>query len=157
MSVQERVRRLEDREALKELRYEYARCLDDEEWKAWVDLFTPDAECDYEGWGKVRGHDELHRFTTEEVAQAFEYTAHVMHHPQLDVDGDRAAGIWYVEIYYALTAGGGGLRQGRYQDSYVRTDDGWRFDSVSHTFSARQTFEYEVVEDDQYGRLVEFE
>lgn len=157
MSHEDRIERLEAREALRELRYEYARRLDDEAWEQWVDLFVPDAECDYEGWGAVQGHDELYAFAAETVADAFEYTAHVMHHPQLSVDGDEAEGTWYVEIHYALSDGVGGWRQGQYEDTYVRTPDGWKFETVSHTFFARRTFDYQVVDDEQYGRLVEFE
>jgi len=156
ISTEDRLQQLADREELRELRYEYARCLDDEAWNEWVDLFTPDAECDYEGWGEVAGHDELRSFA-DTVDDAFEYTAHVMHHPQLSVNGDTAEGTWYTEIHYALSEGGGGWRQGRYHDTYRRTDDGWKFSTVSHTFFARQQRDYEVVDDDQYGRLVEFE
>lgn len=157
MTDQERLQRLEDREAIRELRYEYARCLDDEAWEEWVDLFTPDAECAYEGWGEVAGHEELYEFAAEDVAESFAYTAHVMLHPQITVEGDEARGQWYTKIHYALADGGGGWRQGRYHDRYVRTPDGWKFSSVSHTFFARKTYDYEIVDDDRYGRLVEFE
>jgi hypothetical protein len=156
MAIEDRVQRLEDRDELKELRYEYARCLDDEAFGEWVDLFVPDAECDYEGWGEVSGHDELSAFA-EEVDEAFEYTAHLMLHPQISVDGDRAEGTWYTVIRYALSEGRGGWRQGRYHDTYVRTDAGWKFETVSHTFFARHLTDYESGPDERYGHLVDFE
>lgn len=152
----ERIPELAARGAIKELRYDYARRLDDRDWEGWASLFTEDAHCEYEGWGTVDGRDELRSFAADVVAEAFEYTAHIMNHPTISVDGCVASGQWYVQIYYARSDGVGGWRQGRYEDEYRRVDGEWLFAAVSHSFFARRELDYELVVDDRYGELVEF-
>jgi 3-phenylpropionate/cinnamic acid dioxygenase small subunit len=157
MDVELRVRQLEDRQAIADLRHEYARCLDDHEWRAWTDLFTADAVGEFEGWGRVEGHDELLAFARDAVGGTFDYTAHVMHNPVIELDGDTATGRWLSEIYYARPDKGvAGWRQGRYTDRYRRADGEWKFTYVSHEKLARNVFDYAVVTDEQYGDLFDF-
>jgi hypothetical protein len=157
MNHEERVHRLEDREAIKTLRYEYARHLDDREWERWTELFTPDAKCSFSGLGEFEGREELLSLARETVAQAFEYSAHVMHHPEIQVDANSGHGRWLVQIYFANREDGiGGWRQGRYRDEYRRVGDEWKFAEVSHTFYARSLFEYQSTSDERWGELIEF-
>ncbi|MFO7926130.1 MAG: nuclear transport factor 2 family protein [Halobacteriota archaeon] len=156
MELEDRARALEDRHEIERLKYEYARRIDDDEFDGVVELFAPDAIYALEGWGTHEGREEIAAFVETTLADAFEYTAHVMHHPMIDLDGDTARGEWYLEIHYALADGAAGWRQGRYFDEYERVDGEWRFSSVSHTIFARQRFEYEHVEDERYGEIIEY-
>ncbi|TKR24861.1 nuclear transport factor 2 family protein [Natronomonas salsuginis] len=156
MDLEDRVRALEDRGEIERLKYEYARRLDDDEFDSVVELFTEDATYALEGWGTHEGHAEIAAFIETTLADAFEYTAHVMHHPTIDVDGDTASAEWYLEIHYALADGTAGWRQGRYFDEYEKVDGEWLFSSMSHTILARQRSEYEVVEDERYGEIIEY-
>ena len=156
MGLPERIQALEDRESVKELRYEYGRRLDDNEWDGWGDLFTEDAVGTYEGWGEFEGREALTEFASTTVADAFEYTAHVMHHPSIELDERTGRGQWYVEIHYARSDGTAGWRQGRYFDEYRKVDGEWLFASVAHTFYARQQFDYVQTDDERFGELIEF-
>ncbi|WP_436348102.1 nuclear transport factor 2 family protein [Natronorubrum sp. FCH18a] len=157
MELEERVQRLEDRENIKKLKYEYARHLDNRSWKQWTKLFTPDAQCTFSGLGTFHGREELLSLARETVAPAFEYSAHVMHHPEIEIDEDTATGRWLVDIFFALQDDEiAGWRQGRYTDSYQRVDGEWKHSSVSHTFDARNRFDYGLSHDDRWGELIEF-
>jgi hypothetical protein len=152
MALEERLDRLEARDRIAELRYEYAYRIDDRDWRGWTDLFTEDATCDYEGWGTIEGREDLLTFAEEVVADAFLFTAHVMHHPVISVheDGETAAGRWYVEVHDARTDGTARWRIGRYDDQYRRVDGDWKFASVSHEFSARRVYDAVAVEETEY-------
>jgi ketosteroid isomerase-like protein len=156
MGLEARVQAIEDRRAIERLKYEYARRMDDDEWDDLLELFTEDVTFELEGWGTHEGRAELAAFIEETLSGAFEYTAHVMHHPMIDLDGDTAHGEWYLEIHYARPDGVAGWRQGRYVDEYRKVDGEWLFSSVWHTIFTRQLFEYERVADDRYGELIEY-
>ncbi len=42
---------------------------------------------------------------------------------------DAAAGRWYINERYSRAGGDAGILLAHYDDAYVRTDDGWRFDN----------------------------
>lgn len=157
MALEDRVRRLEDREAITELLYEYGYRLDERDWEGWADLFTEDGEGDFEGWGTATGRDELVEFGRDVVGANFEYSAHVTHNPVVDVDGDRASARRYLEVFYVLTDGTTAWRQGRYDDELRRVDGEWKFASVSNTFLVRHEWDApaDSMEDvDGYGEII---
>lgn len=51
MSIEDRVARLEDREAIKELKHRYGYYIDARRWEAFEDLFTGDVVLEYSGEG----------------------------------------------------------------------------------------------------------
>lgn len=138
MGVEDRLRRLEDREEIRELLYRYGYRLDDRDWEGWGELFTGDATGDFEGWGTAEGRDEIAAFGREVVGGNFDYSAHVTHQPLVSVDGDEASGSRYLDVYYVLTDGTAAWRQGRYEDEFRRVDGEWKFSSVSNTFLLRR-------------------
>lgn len=164
MSLEDRIRTLEDREALRELQYRYGYRLDERDWDGWGALFTEDATGEFEGWGTAEGREEITQFGREVVGGHFEYTAHVTHQPLVDIDenGQTATGSRYLEVYYVLRDGTAAWRQGRYEDTFRREDGEWRFTSVSNTFLARHQWrppqEGPGIEDlDGYGEMVNVE
>lgn len=60
MSLEQRLRWLEDLDAIRQLDATYCRLLDDGDWDGIVELFTPDGE--FIGLDRVSGHEELRRF-----------------------------------------------------------------------------------------------
>jgi hypothetical protein len=65
-------------------------------------------------------------------------TLHQCHHPEIEVDGDAAAGRWYRQDR-VLATGWRHVLEGAafYDDRYVRTPAGWR---IAHT-GYRRTYE----------------
>ncbi len=117
-----------DLEAIRRLTYEYAMAVDTMQLDKLVDLFVPEAVFD-PGPGGVpvmNDRDEIEAFfkaTFEGSRNLYHLTSNHI----IDVDGDSATGT----VYYAasgVTADGASFgANGYYGDTYVRTDDGWKF------------------------------
>lgn len=134
MGLEERLERVESREAIRGLKHEYCYRLDDRDWEGVVDLFTPDASLDYGGLGSFEGHDGVREFAEGFVAEHLDATAHAVHNGVLDVDGDAATGRWYVTSWITLADGTGGFRLGEYRERYRHGEDGWRIESLALRF-----------------------
>jgi hypothetical protein len=153
MGLETRVRRLEDREAIKELKYEYGRCIDHRRWDGLVDLFAADATCTYEGIGTFEGHDELRELADEFIAENFVYSCHTFHHPSIHVDDASATGTWLLEALMAYHDGRIEWRQGRYEERYRLVDGEWRFDAITLRSEAQGYREYELIDHEAYGSI----
>lgn len=133
-----------DIERIKQLKYAYLRCLDQKDWDGLADLFTDDATAAYSG-GRYTcaGRDEIVDFITRNMDRDQFHSSHRVHHPEIDVDGDQASGVWAMEDT-VLDAEWNVLVFGAafYEDRYRRTADAdgriaWR---IAHT-GYRRSFE----------------
>lgn len=126
-----------DIEAIKRLKHRYLRAVDLKLWDEFEAVFTADGTADYDGMV----------FDSPGAAGAFMranlgprmITLHQCSHPEIDVDGDEAIGVWSLADKvlmpdHDLVLEGAGF----YTDRYRRTPDGWR---IAHTGYART---YEV-------------
>jgi len=124
-------------EEIKQLKYRYLRTLDLKRWDDFAAVLVPEVTADY-GEGLAFGsRDELVAFMRDSLGQRM-VTLHHCHHPEIDVDGDRATGVWYLEDKvlmpdHRLVLEGAAF----YEDRYVRTGEGWR---IEHT-GYRRTYE----------------
>ena len=141
-----RVQRLEDIEAIKQLKHRYFRSIDMADIETLATLFTEDVEVDYEGasyhW-QVQGRDNM----VAAVAGAFNATViacHTAHHPEITVTApDAAEGLWYltdtmVDLARGVTTAGSAL----YRDAYVKTGGEWliRRTTYKRVFEQVDTF-----------------
>lgn len=127
---------MDDIDAIQQLKYRYLRTLDTKDWPAFADCFVPDATGDYAGL-VFGSRDELVGYMQTNLGDDV-VTMHHCHHPEIAVDGDAASGMWYLEdkvyaVPFRFVLEGAGI----YQDRYVRTPDGWRFQHTGY----RRTFE----------------
>jgi hypothetical protein len=125
-----------DIEDIKRVKYRYLRALDTKHWDEFAETLTEDIVGDY---GSSLG--EEHHFTDRDSLVEFMRTSmpanvlteHRVTHPEIDVDGDEATGIWYLQdrvivpdfdfmLYGAAF----------YRDSYRRTADGWRISATGY-------------------------
>jgi hypothetical protein len=119
-----------DIEEIQRVKYRYLRALDTKHWDEFSDTLTEDVIGDY---GESLG--EEHHFTDRaslvefmrEAMPSDMITEHRVTHPELDVDGDEATGIWYLQDKvivpkYDFMLIGAGF----YHDRYRRTADGWK-------------------------------
>jgi hypothetical protein len=126
---------LSHRQEIEELRHKYCHLVDAEAYAEWASLFVADAELDVEGREPCTSRDEIHAFGTDGVAQRYEYTAHFVCNPVIDVISEsEAEGSWYFVLLYTDTDGKTGWQQGRYNEEYERIGTDWKFASVSVTF-----------------------
>ncbi|MHB9287964.1 nuclear transport factor 2 family protein [Halobacteriales archaeon Cl-PHB] len=134
----QRVSELEDREAIRDLRYRYSYLVDAHEWDAFLSLFTDDARIRFpqESLDRetYRGTDELEAFC-DFLAESRPFMSHMMHNGRLEVAGDDATGTWYFEVPEVLDDGSTVWVQGRYEEDYRREGDDWKIAAVDIYFN----------------------
>ena len=88
-----RLQRLEDREAICELKAQYcAACDDDHNPDTVVSLFVEDGTCKATDIAVCTGHAEIHALMTGMgTSGRIRNSAHMVMNPEITVDGDRAA------------------------------------------------------------------
>jgi len=143
MDIEQRLQVLEDIESIRKLKAAYcAACDDDHNGDAVAALFAPNGT-----WGAVGAPPET---GTDEIA-AFMYSvrnrgtmkrsAHQVFNPVIDVDGDAATGAWrFLMMYTAMDEQSFVRIIGTYDDTYVRTATGWKFQSLSVTIEERGVY-----------------
>jgi ketosteroid isomerase-like protein len=123
-SLEDRVRRLEDLEAIRQSDAVYCRLLDDGDWPALVQLFTPDGT--FDGLSAVTGHAELLAFFSGLSDAGLTTFWHHVSNLEISVDGDTAS-VRSLLWQPCVVEGVPHVAAGRYRDRLVRTDAGWRY------------------------------
>ena len=134
-TLEERVQRLEEIAAIKQLKQVYARTLDrfapGEEFAA---LFTEDGILDIGPMGYYQGRAAIAEFFNG-ARKTFSFFLHYTDAPIIDVapSGTEATGTWYMwepatrngqAVWIAIT----------YDERYRKVDDGWRFAYSKSTY-----------------------
>lgn len=135
MTLEERLRRLEQREAIKELRAEYCYRVDARDWDGYAALFTEDAHLDFGPIGTFDGRAAVRDFAEHVVGAEHGFLAHMIHNPVLEVGTDTATGRWYFEVPCTFKDGSAGWIQGTYEDEYRLVDGEWLFAEVVADFN----------------------
>jgi len=119
-----------DIEDIQRVKYRYLRALDTKHWDEFADTLTEDVIGDY---GESLG--ETHHFTDRATLVEFMRTSmpadvitdHRVTHPEIEVDGDEATAIWYLQDKVIVPKFDFMLiGAGFYRDRYRRTADGWK-------------------------------
>jgi uncharacterized protein (TIGR02246 family) len=131
MSAEERLRRLEDVEAIQRLMLDYRACLDAKDIRGYAALFAADGEF-IAGEMRATGPEEI--FALVDGMRGTLLTdrggddVHIVANPTIDVDGDRATAdsMW---IYVVRGEDDAPVlsKIGRYHDVLTREDGRWRF------------------------------
>lgn len=134
-SVVARIRELEDREQLRELKAQYARRSDAvfnapgaASATALADLFTDDGVLDLGPFGRFEGRAALLDAFENVLPQGTKWSTHYIVNPVLEVQAEHATGQWYYLIQAVPAGPSSPLIQifGSYADQYQRTSAGWR-------------------------------
>jgi uncharacterized protein (TIGR02246 family) len=131
MTVEERLQRLEDVEAIRRLMLEYRACLDAKDIRGYAQLFAADGEF-VAGDMRARGPEAI--FALVDGMRGTLLTdrggddVHIVANPTIDVDGDRATAdsMW---IYVVRGEDDQPVlsKIGSYHDVLTREDGRWRF------------------------------
>jgi hypothetical protein len=117
-------------EKLRQLKYRYLRALDLKLWDEFADTLAPDATAKYGERLSFTGRDAIVDYMRTTVGPEI-ITVHQCHHPELEVDGDRATGRWALDDTVIITEHRAVLRGAAfYEDEYVRDGEVWR---IQHT------------------------
>ncbi len=139
------VSNLDEIEAIKQLKYKYFRCLDCKKWDEMAECFAPGARSWYDsGKYSFDGVDAIMKFMRDSLSDPDIISLHHGHHPEIQVNGVEATGIWYLEdrLYFTkqnMMLWGAGF----YEDEYVQIDGAWLLRSTGYhrTFEEIQTRE----------------
>jgi hypothetical protein len=125
-------------EEIRQLKYRYFRTLDLKLWDEFGDCLAVDVRAEY---GTQAMGEPLHYTSRADVVDFMSknlgpgiITIHIANHPEIDVDGDTAAGSWAFEDTvivpdFKMIIRGGGY----YLDSYRKDSDGrWRISGTSY-------------------------
>ena len=143
-ALEQRIIRLEDAEAIRQLKLTYARLCDNGyDADGIVELFDPEGDVSWEGgsFGTYRGHEEIRTFFRN-VSSEILWAVHLMLNPMVEIsqDGSTARGSWYLLELATMTAGEGGappdavIMTGVYDDRVVKRDGSWRFQRIKIDF-----------------------
>ncbi|WP_436347132.1 nuclear transport factor 2 family protein [Natronorubrum sp. FCH18a] len=135
MSIEDRLTRLEHREAITELRAEYCYRIDARDWDGYAALFAEDAHLDFGPVGTYTGRDQVRNFAENVVGEQHSFLAHMVHNPIIEISGKTATGKWYFEVPCTLNDGSAGWIQGIYNDEYRLIDGEWLFSEVVADFN----------------------
>ncbi len=145
--IEARIQRLEDCEAIRNLKARYCLLVDEavagnpSKAVELVSLFSRNAWADFGDFGRFTGHDGLLIFFRDMVPGLLSYSAHMVHNPIIELDGDKAKGSWVFEVPSTLrSANMAGWLQGRYIEEYERAD-GWLFKSITAIFDHATPFD----------------
>lgn len=129
--VASQVQWLVDIEQIKQLKARYALACDDNYAPdTLAALFVEDAVWDGGFMGRAEGRQGIRDFFTN-ASSMVGFAVHGVSNPLIEVDGDRARGSWY--LHQPMTMKGADAAFwfcARYDDEYVRTPQGWKFQNV---------------------------
>ena len=132
-----RITRLEDIEAIKQLKARYCEICDHENYDpdAMANLFTEDGTWDGGGVGKAEGREAIRKLFAG-FPERIDRAQHIVVNPLIEVDGNQAHGVWY--LISAMTQSDGTKSKwpgsaGRYHEDYVKQNGEWKFRQVRVT------------------------
>lgn len=137
-------------EEIRRAKYRYLRCVDLKLWDEFADVFTEDAVAEYDTpvlgrTLRLEGREAIVEYMRSALGPGM-ITTHLVSHPEIEIDGDRARGTWCLEdtvivMEHRLLIRGAAY----YEDTYLRCPDGrWRVSRTGH----ERTYEYSVSLDD---------
>ena len=140
MSLQE----ISDRLEIQDLFARYSFAIDDRDWDALDEVFTPDAQIDYAETGGAKGSFEKIKRWLPVALERFPKFQHMVATTKLELNGDRASSrtILFNPMVHHNSDGSSqtffiGLW---YRDQLVRTDKGWRiaerYEEMAYTHNA---------------------
>ncbi len=140
-NLEDRIRALEDREGIRELRATYCFLVDGGRFDELVSqCFTEDARCDFrmadDGDGTVlmiaEGSEEVMAFMGGMVPTILGDMSHTIHNHRIVLDGDSGSGDCYFEVTALDKDTGEAVTSaGRYMDRYRKVDGKWMFSELN--------------------------
>lgn len=126
------VQQLLDVRACEQLKYRYCRLLDQKKFDELGELLTEDCTVAYGGGAiALNGRADVTAYLHKAMGDTRILTSHLVSHPEIEVTGDDATASWaLVDVVIHQDSGFAIRGASYYDDTYVRTDDGWR---ISHT------------------------
>jgi hypothetical protein len=126
--------------AISHVKARYCRALDTKDWAAFTDVFAEDLDLDTTGSGgtRIQGRDAAVRTIRSSLEHA--QTAHQVHSPEMQFDGDAVRVIWAMQDRVIWAAErrprpdiGSLTGYGHYHERYERRNGEWKIVALSLT------------------------
>jgi hypothetical protein len=132
----ERLRELEDRQALASLLNHYVAAVDAFDWDAWGACWAPDAIADFGRSGALHGREAIVEAARSRQA-GYQGMQHLIANAEFAVAGDTAEG--YGNLLFSVAQPGYAM-SGKYRWQFERTPEGWwiRRAQLSRLWTARR-------------------
>ena len=134
-TLEERISRLEDIEAIRCLQSKYQRCLDTRDFEGLAECFAPDAVSSYDGGNmSYTGRDAIIGYLRSVMTRHLP-SAHLIHGGEIDVTGpESATAKWYLEDHllhrrFLVKLNGAAI----YDVSYTKAGGRWQIQSIGYT------------------------
>jgi len=126
--LEKRITRLEDIEAIKQLKARYCEICDDTHNPDRItSIFAEDGIWESEDFGTARGHEEI-RELFRGFEKLFSVTQHNVMNPIIEIEGNRAKGDWYFLGLHTFRENGKRVWYGcRYKDDYIKLNGEWKY------------------------------
>lgn len=125
--LEQRIIRLEDLEAIKQLKARYCEICDDNHNPDRItSIFAEDGIWEGRGIGHARGHAEIRELFLG-FQKMMSFSQHMVMNPVIEVEGDRAHGTWYFFGMFTFYEGNQAKWQAaRYHEDYVKSNGDWK-------------------------------
>ena len=126
--LEQRITRMEDIEAIKQLKARYCEICDDlHNPDRIASVFVEDGIWESADFGQAKGHDAI-RELFKGFRKHFSFSQHNIMNPRIRIDGDTATGTWYIMGPWNQTEDGRNIwMTARYDDDYVKVDGEWKY------------------------------
>ena len=142
VELEKRLTRMEDIEAIRQLKATYCDiCDDDHNPDRITTIFAEDGIWEADGFGKAQGHAAL-RELFKKFQTLISFSQHQVMNPIITIDGDRATGIWYFFGPFTFYKNNQAKwLAARYEDEYVKVNGEWK---IQHLYGrGRMSTDYE--------------
>jgi ketosteroid isomerase-like protein len=136
--LEDRIRVLEDIEAIKRLQREYLYMLTDARYEGLAPLFTEDAIVQIGEERVAKGKDAIVKlFRDDTVMTGGRKGGHNLIRPVISIEGDKARGRWTMFRFYYDNSEPAGPRlkwqEGKYECEYVKKASRWQVSYLKYT------------------------
>jgi len=130
-TLEARVARIEDREAIRTLRHTYHNILNERQLERWGEIYTPDALVVIDYAATWKGVAEIEA-GFKIAARRLTFLKQYLHNHEITLNGDTATAYAYFEARY-VDDGESVMVAGKYDEKYLRTSAGWRITETKVT------------------------
>jgi hypothetical protein len=126
--LEKRITRIEDLEAIKQLKARYCDiCDDDHNPDKITKIFVEDGIWEGAGFGKAQGHEAI-RALFQDFQQLISFSQHMVMNPIIEIDGNSAKGTWYFLGPFTFRKNNEAKWVAvRYVDDYVKVNGEWKY------------------------------
>jgi ketosteroid isomerase-like protein len=141
-SLEARIQRLEDIEAIRQLKGKFAYYADIKDLDGFMSLVADDAIWAFGAWGNYEGKDAIREFSKDVTLVTYSFMLHHFYNLYLEVNGDTASGRWYFLVPSTnSTTQNAEWLAGIYDEEYVRVNGAWKFKKVTTDFKVVAPYE----------------